>query len=825
MELLAPAGNWESLLAAVSNGADSIYLGGQLFSARHSAENFSSEELKEALFYAHSQGKKLYLAVNTLLDKRELTAALQYIEEMYLEGIDAVIVQDLGLMSILREALPDLPVHASTQMTIHNAEGCQLLYGQGLRRVVLAREMAAGEIQLIKQKVPEMELEVFVHGALCYSYSGQCLFSSMVGQRSGNRGRCAQPCRMPYRLTTGGKKVMLPNQAGPYCLSLSDLCLIDHLETLTGIGVSALKIEGRMKRPEYVATVTRVYRQALDQVLANRPRPQSSAERGDLLKIFNRTFSTGYLFPERKGLLSPRRPNNRGVLVGRVLGQGPDRTASIKLSAPLREGDGIEVWVSRGKAPAVIVKNMLLQGKIVEKAGSGDVVDIQLNGLAAPGDRVFKTHDQDLIDKAWESFKQAGAVRIPVSVQVNARPGLPLEITYTDKDGCSIAVCSRSQAEIAEKHPLDKEVLVEKLGRLGQTPYYLQNLDFNASGPLTVPFRDLNEARREAVAGLIQMRKESFARRHPDRRQFKETVASILRQDVRIPKRNSTRLAVAVSGFEEARAALQAGAQRVYLGLEGLNRRHTPPPREVIDLVHFAGDMGRELVPALPRIQKPGELERWEGLARGQITLMAGNLGSVQWCLQKGVKFLADYSLNIFNPQSLAFILGLGAAGACLSPELDINRLQDFELGDNIEMLVHGDIQLMLSECCIFKQMLEGEKGGCRTFCQNDDICLEDERGYRFPVASDADCRLYIFNSRTLSLIENLERVVEMGIGWLRIEARRSSPEEVQRTTSVYRDVIGKLRAGRRVDLPEYKERLNLAPGSYTRGHFLRGVQ
>ncbi len=824
MELLAPAGSWEALQAAVSNGADSVYLGGQQFSARHSADNFNSEELKEALFYIHSQGKKLYLAVNTLLDKQELDTALQFIFDMYLEGIDAVIVQDLGLINILNRILPDLPVHASTQMTIHNAQGCELLYEQGLHRVVLARELTAKEIATIKNSVPDMELEVFAHGALCYSYSGQCLFSSMVGQRSGNRGRCAQPCRMPYKLVGKNNSIKLPDNTGPYLLSLSDICLIDHVAALAEAGVTAIKIEGRMKRPEYVATATRIYRQALDQLTEKRVW-EGKDQREDLFKIFNRTFSTGYLYSDRKNLLNTQRPNNRGVLVGRILEQGPDRTASIKLSGTLREGDGVEVWVSRGKPPAVIVTNMLIQGQVVKEASAGQIVRLQLNGFAAAGDRVFKTHDEELIGQARASIKQGGDLRIPVDVEVAAQPGFPLGISYRDQDGYQCTVYSHSRVETAEKYPLDIDVLTGKLGRLGQTPYRLQQLRLSTSEPITIPFSELNEARRQAVACLIELRKEAYARKFPDRIQFNKSLAGLLKREYVIPARIKTRLSVAVSGSEEARTALKAGAQRVYVGLEGLTRRKAPSPQEIIDLVNYAQDLGKELIPALPRIQKTEEMDKWKGLADKPSKFLVGNIGALEWCLKNNAEALADYSLNIFNPESLAFLLDLGVQGACLSPELDIKRLQDFRLGDNIEMLVHGDIQLMISECCIFNQLFGGEMGSCRSFCQKQTMYLQDEKKYFFPVATDANCRFYIFNSRSLCLIEYLDRFLQMGVGWLRIEARRSPPEEVRNITSTYRQAIQKLEAGSKTNLSDFKDRLGLDPGSYTRGHFLRGVQ
>lgn len=825
MELLAPAGSPAACRAALANGADSVYLGGKNFSARYSAENFSDEELRRVLFYAHSLKKKVYLTVNTLLDQRELESALHYIGALYREGLDAVIIQDLGLLKALRQVLPALALHASTQMTIHNSQGCQLLKGLGVRRVVLARELSASDIARIKQEANDMELEVFIHGALCYSYSGQCLFSSMVGGRSGNRGRCAQPCRLPYQLLDSRhKKISFPGQTGPHLLSLSDLCLIDQLPVLKACGVESLKIEGRMKRPEYVAVVTRVYREVLDCLDGLGTAPNRDQAKNELLKIFNRTLSHGYFISDEKGLLSSQRPNNRGVLIGRIVSQDSEGTAQIKLSGPISQGDGLEVWVRKGKTPAVVVKTLLQGGTTVEKARAGQVVSLKLNGRASPGDRVFKTHDGQLIDQAQESYAAEEEQYISLNIEASLQKDQPLTLKFIDQDGYTVSVQTANPAQPAQKHALDRDALHDKLSRLGHTPYFLNKLVLIANEPLLVPFSEINEARRRGVEKLTSLRKAAYGRTDPN----PVLLTADIRKALKSRKRSKawSRLSVKVNGPDEARAALEAGAGRVYLSLEGLGGRQKPSSQEIKEIVKLAQSQGREMIPSLPRIQKPGEWEEFGYLAGSAYTLLAGNLGAIQWCLDHDLPVLADFSLNIFNSLSRDLLYEWGVKGCCLSPELDAGRLEALGGGEGLEILVHGDIQLMISECCIFKELLGADGKSCQAFCRQGPFFLEDEKRYRFPMATDAHCRLYVFNSRTLCLMEHLDRLVHIGPEWLRIEAHLEKAEEVYRVTSIYREALEAIQSRKKLDLSAIRRQLTRGTeNQYTRGHFLRGVQ
>lgn len=824
MELLAPAGNWDSLVAALANGADAVYLGGQQFSARQSAANFSDEDLSRAVELARLRDKQIYLTINTLIDESEFGSVLDYAWSVYRLGVNAIIVQDLGLLNALRQAIPDLRIHASTQMTIHNSEGARLLMDMGVARIVLARELTLQDIARIKHDVPEMEFEVFTHGALCFSYSGQCLFSSMVGGRSGNRGRCAQPCRLPYQLLKGPQTALeVVPTPGKHLLSPSDLCLLDYLPDLAAAGVHSLKIEGRMKRPEYVAVVTAVYRQALDLLQARSDYHPAPEWKTQLMQIFNRSLTPGHTIPGSHNVLSMSRPNNRGVYIGRVAAQQGDRT-TIKLSESLSLGDGVEVWVGQGKGPAAIVKEILYNGERVSQGHRGQVVTIPLKGRAAPDDRVFKTHDQALAVHTDESMKRAAQYKYPIDIKVVIAEGRPLEIILGDDRGHQVAVLGSHPAVHAKDRPLEEAVIIEKISRIGNTPFEIRSVHIDYPGSLIIPFSDLNDTRRRALdalltvcLGLPQPGAEAEERFH----QVKHGYRAVHRKK----KSSMPLLTAVVGGCDEAQKAIMAGADRVYLALDGIGSK-PPGMEQMADLIGWARQRGAELVPVLPRIQKPGELDVWQPLTTIDLpSVMAGNLGAVQWCVDHHLPCRADYSLNLFNPASIGWLLDKGLLGGCLSPELNLNQLKSFQHVEKSEILVHGDLILMVSQCCVIREGTQATEGKCAGLCRKHDYALRDEKGYIFPIATDQHCRCYVFNSRRLCLLDALDQVLEIGCEALRIEARRGTAAETAETVAMYHRALQELQRGKRVDLDLMRRVLEQKQGfRTTRGHFFRGV-
>ncbi|WP_202819970.1 DUF3656 domain-containing U32 family peptidase [Calderihabitans maritimus] len=840
-ELLAPAGNMEALMAAVENGADAVYLGGKLFSARHYADNFDDQEMKEALAYSQPRGVKIYVTVNTLLDKRELESAVRFIYRLTQQGINAVIVQDLGLLKILREVLPQLEIHASTQMTVHNSAGCRFLEKHGVKRVVLAREVSLNNIKNIRQKT-DIELETFVHGALCISYSGQCLMSSMIGGRSGNRGRCAQPCRMTYRLVDEKGRELTDKTFGLHLLSPRDLNMLDCLPQLVEAGVRAFKVEGRMKRPEYVATVTRIYRQVLDRYWEN---PEhffvTEREQKELEQIFNRQFTTGYFFGNPgRDLMSYKRPNNRGLFLGRVTGYNAGtKQAIIRLEEPLRRGDGIEVWVSRGSRVGTTVEEIWWKGQKTEEAPAGAEVVLPLTRKVEKGDRVFKTYDRELMARAHKSYSGPGSRKIKVNAMVRAKEGEPLRIELTDPAGRKASAETQFLGEKALKHPLTEEVIRRQLERLGNTPFELGHLEAEIIGNIMVPLSEINKARREAVARLEELRAEEVRLPTVPRAEFEERLQKVL-VEVSDQKRPRTKplLSVVVGDIASLEAALDSGADRIYFGGEQFRSKPPITNRELEEAVEKCRALGKEAVLVMPRIWHEDQVASMVSDLRQVATwhpdgIMVGNLGSLQLvretCPQ--IRIFGDYPLNVFNDHAALFMAEEGIYSITLSPELNFEQLKELSLPVDIslECLVHGFIPLMISEYCAVGAILGERTEGtpCRQVCYQGRFGLKDRMNFIFPLESDQYCRMFVFNPKELCLIEDLPLFMDLGINSLRIEAKKESAEYVRRVVTAYRTAIDEawqLRKDKGT-LTKLKEELEKASAAgFTKGHYYRGV-
>lgn len=824
MELLVPAGNWEAFLAGINNGADAVYIGGKSFSARQYASNFSDEEIQKALDYAHIRERKVYVTVNTLIDQEEFKNALDYIYKLYNFGVDAVIVQDLGLMDAIRHIMPSLRVHASTQMTVHNSLGVEFLHKEGLKRVVLAREMSLEDLRIIRTSVPDVELEVFIHGALCYSYSGQCLFSSLVGGRSGNRGRCAGPCRLPYDLYKDTDKLDVKDKGSHY-LSPADLCAIHLLADLKAIGIDSLKIEGRMKRAEYVAIVTNAYRKAIDQLEGKHPDNHDYED--NLIKVFNRNFSAGYLVKGNEAnFLNTLRPDNRGVYIGRVINQDRHFNAEILLNDELGLGDGIEIGANNGDI-ALIVNEIKLGNRLVDRAQKGSVITLKLQAKVNKNDPVYKNYDKALFDKALKTVNEDD-FKIDVDISLSLEKGKYARLVITDDMGNRAEEMGLIKAEPAQNRPLDEATAKSKVGRLGDTPFRMRNFHFSNPDNVLVPFSDLNDTRRRAYKSLLEMRLHKTA---PDYEELTaEDFSSYKNTFLKLTPNlqdSPAKLSVFVSSIEDARLAVKAGADIVYVGLEGISTHKKVNSRQLLEVIEWAKGEGTKVVPALPKIQKPTDQDLGEGLLKqGCKEFMAGNLGSLYWCRKNNIKVTADYTLNFFNPYALRYIIEKGIERVCLSPELTLKQMAGFPDLSKAELIVHGDLILMTSQYCMLSGVLsQGEKPCQGRFCRRNDYYLQDDKGYRFPVVTDAFCRFYLLNSRTLCIIDHLHKLIKLKPYALRIEAHRLKGKQLTSTISIYRQAIGEINNNQKPDLPEYKKELeSISNSSFTKGHYYRGV-
>lgn len=815
IELLAPAGSWEALEAAVNAGADAVYMGGRAFGARAYASNFDKEEMAKAVYFAHMHRVRLYVTVNTLVDDSELGELADYLLFLNNVGVDGIIVQDLGVIRLARRIVPELPLHASTQMTITNSGGVDFAVAAGMERSVLARELSLKEIDAACKR--GTEIETFIHGALCVCYSGQCLMSSLIGGRSGNRGRCAQPCRLPYKLlNVKGEDMLSGKDAGQYLLSPKDMNTLHILPQLIETGVVSYKIEGRMKRPEYVAVVVDAYRRAIDSYLAgNYHVPEEDF--ANIEQIFNRDFTTAYMVNRPgKEMMSDRRPNNRGVLVGRVAKLDKQRNkAVIKLEKELHLGDGLEFWVSVGGRVGTTVTEMLRNGAVVESAASGEQVTIDVPKGVRLNDRVFRTLDSRLMAYAGQFFGTDAKKRISVDVVVTAKLGQPMTVVMTDDEGNVGYGETDFIVEAARKRALDEATVRKQMDRLGSTEYFLSSMQFIHDENVMVPMSEMNEARRMACEALDAARLEAFAPSRTLVHGYKEQ----LTPNAHRHRWSAGKLTVHCDSVAKVNVALQAGAERILFGGDCFN--HQLPANSDYDRVtEMCRKAGREVAFATPRIIKEAQLTYfdklfalWQELEPDLVYINNNGL----WPLTQKypqLKPVADMSLNIFNSQALQFWQENGAVSAVLSPELTMTQVEHLTSVSTLplECIIQGRLEMMVSEYCVGGSFLgDLHKGECRFNCR-EQLFLGDRKEARFPIATDQFCHMHILNAHELSLVASVQHMAEMGVASLRIDGRNYEEAKLAELIELYRKVLGGA-----VEAPE-----NL-PGT-TRGHYYRGV-
>lgn len=816
IELLAPAGSWEALEAAVNAGADAVYMGGKDFGARQYASNFDREEMQKAVYFAHMHRVRLYITVNTLVDDSELKELADYLLFLSNVGIDGIIVQDMGVIRLARQIVPDLPLHASTQMTVTNSAGVELAAQAGMERVVLARELSMDEINKICHGT-DTEIEVFIHGALCVCYSGQCLMSSLIGGRSGNRGRCAQPCRLPYKLVNASGDLLEGKDAGQYLLSPKDMNTLEILPQLIEAGVASYKIEGRMKRPEYVAVVVDAYRRAIDSYLAG----DYSVPEQDLAnieQIFNRDFTTAYLLGRPgKEMMSDRRPNNRGVLVGRVVKLDKAKNkATIKLDKDLHLDDGLEFWVSVGGRVGTTVTSLSQNGEEVITAPAGTQVTIDVPHGIKMNDRVFRTFDNQLMTYAAKFFGEKAKRRIPVSVLVTAKLGSPMTVLLTDDEGNTGYGETAFIVELARKHALNEETVRKQIDRLGTTEYELADLALECDENVMVPMSEINEARRLATEALDAARLEAFAPARPQRHK----VPRELVPQEKISRSRHAMLTVHVDTPAKAQVALGAGADYIIFGGDVFNSDQLTEKdyRAVAEVVR---GYGKSWAVATPRIVKEGQLpyfvklfSLWEALQPDAVYI--SNNGLWQLAKKRGCKvpLWADMSLNIYNDQNLEFWREQGAVGATLSAELTMAQVEHLAAVSplSVECMVQGRIEMMVSEYCVGGSFLgDLHEGTCKFNCR-EQLFLSDRKDAQFPIVTDQNCRMHILNAHDLSMLTNVKHMEAIGVQRLRMDARNYSNEATAELVALYKQVLN-----------GYKEVSENLPRT-TRGHYFRGV-
>jgi len=827
-ELLAPAGTFDAVRAALANGADAVYLGAERFNARDDGAQLTMDELEQACRLAHARGARVYLTFNVLFKPAELREALLHLGDCIDRGIDAAIVQDLGAVRLVRHAYPGLEIHGSTQMTVHDPAGARVLRELGVDRVVLARENTLDDLRAIRLAVPELGLETFIHGALCISYSGQCYMSGMISERSANRGACAQSCRKDYLLTDAVTGEELDRG---YLISAKDLAAGEHLEAIAELGIGCLKIEGRKKKPEYVATVTHAYREFLDRLAEGKWTPPKPEEVQPLVQIFSRGF-TGGMYGGRDGreYITRAQPDNRGAELGRVVGHEGDEIL-VSVSQPIGPGDGLGFEHPHG--PGLGNTGFLVTRVRTVRQRDGRTIQAIPAGAEVPtGWVVVRSSQAALLEQARSSYaaveKHPAAPRVPLDAAVAGTAGSPLTLTCT-ADGETVTVESRLPLGPAEKRPLDEAKLREQLGRLGETPFELDLLELSALDPgLFLPVSALNDVRQEAVRQLLLRRDRARQARRTAREAAVTAAISLpcFGADT-APGGPSAeppcQLTAEVFTLDDARAAAGAGADEI--SLDVFLRHPTPPVSRVRELADEIRSRGKLLRLRTPTIIRPAErrtIDKWLGLG---TPILSGHLGLVAELGRAGRDVVADYAVNCFNQHSAGELFRLGARRIVLSIELTAREMVQVSApwgGRGFEVFVFGRPEGMTLEHCVLSAAFDREVATCRDLCvqKHPNVELTDPAGYVFPVATDSACRNRLLHSRPVDGSEYLPTLWANGLRRYRLVFNLPG-DPVAEVTAAYRAMVDALQAGHQADVHAVRA---ITGTAFTRGHFSRAV-
>ena len=803
IELLAPVGSFDALKAAVQNGANAVYLGGKDFSARASANNFDREELIEAVKYAHIRDVRVFVTTNTLIKQDEIEDFVEYAKFLYDIDVDALIMQDIGVAMLIHDLLPDFELHASTQMVAHSLEDVQYLESIGFKRVVLARELTVDEIKYICDNT-NVDIEIFVHGALCVCYSGGCLMSSMIGNRSGNRGRCAQPCRQKYTMIdiSTGEEI---HSNGEYLLSTKDLNTIEDVDKIIETGVLSLKIEGRMKKPEYVATVINSYRNAIDEYQATKKVNISTETMEDLYTIFNRKFTKGLILGEvGEDVMNSNVPNNQGLYVGKVVDYNKKaKRLKIKLEGTLKKGDGINLG---GGTIGRIIK-----GKEIAQIGyKGETIELDFIGEARKNQPVFKTSDTNLIDKAQKTYTQDKEfAKSLIDAEITIKLGEYPELKLIDKNNNSVTVKGDKLVEKALKVALGEEKIETQIKKLGNTPYELDDLKINLDEGVSMPISLINQMRREAIELLDE------ARIPVKDRAYKDSKIKYSPKKYAKNINSNSKIRVKINNIEALKSIINLDIDMIYY-------------EDVATLeqaMAMATANNKKLIYSAPRIVRNKEYKRLEKsneYCKENVQISA--LGQVKYYKEnsENVSFDVDYYLNPFNSETINHYKKEGATTVCISQELNIHEIKETTKYTDmeIETVAYGYIPMMLSEYCpmgVVARSCKKDKR-CAT-CKESKYVLRDFKGEEYRISQDLFCRSTIYNSIANCLINNLDELSDAGINVFRLDFTHESPELISKITKAF---INTVNNDFYVDIDDQEIFDNMET---TLGHLYKGVE
>lgn len=814
VELLAPAGNMECLHAAVKAGADAVYLGAGHFNARRGADNFSLENLAEACDYAHLRGVKIYLTLNTVVLPSELPDALELARQAYRCGVDAFIVQDIGISIELSRIMPDVEVHVSTQMNIHDEDGLRAAAALGATRVTLARELSLAEIARLHELAEELgvELESFAHGALCVCYSGQCFMSSLVGGRSANRGRCAQACRLPYELHNRALRKTL-DAPGEHLLSPKDLCTANLIPELLHAGVASLKIEGRMKSPEYVQAVVGVYRAVIDRVEAaidrdgidsvvasDAPELRASEEEMNVLsEAFSRGFTTAYLKGKRGNeIMSYGRPNNRGVFVGRVA-KVREGLVFIDPETELHVGDLIEFWTNRGHFVHTIGEFK------TDRAGR---VFFPVERAVGKGDRVFRVRNAEAAFVDDDKLPS-----VAVCARAELRIGQPALLTFTVAAGDASVTVEGPEVEAARTKAITEEEVREHIDRMGTTPFYLSSLEIDLDEGVGMGFSMLHKLRARAAEEL-----QETILAHYHARKLERTPSRAFAPVVR---KGWCKVAALATNPACARAAKRAGADLIYVPAANYRRGEAVIAGQLSDTAEQAG-YPKQCIPVLSTVSQMFDEEKRNGFdiwkrVKADKPVMVENLGQLLHATEMGAAPEVGPHIPVTNKLDLQAMADLGAQRVWLSPELSLVQIE--ELGDMAPMplglTIMGQTELMVTEHCLLMS-----QGPCNQKCaecarRKSPHYLKDRKGYEMPVITDCTGRSHLYNAVQMDVAHLMPEIIGAGVSTVLVDTTLMNVKETTEKVA---------RAVRARDIAQKDGNKVAKAEGATSGHLFRGV-
>ena len=807
MELLAPAGTMENFMAALESGADAIYLGGKVFNARAHAANFGIDELREAVRLAHILDVSVYVTVNILIGDTELGELENYLKDLDSIGVDAIIVQDLAVAEIAKRVAPNIHLHGSTQMTAATLDAVRFYESLGFTRVVLARELSLKEIQHICKHC-KAEIEVFVHGALCVCYSGQCLMSSFIGGRSGNRGACAQPCRLPYELLDSKGESVLPKHEA-YLLSPKDLNYSEHMNELVAAGVTSFKVEGRMKKVSYVRQVIGTYRAILDDASIH------ENQRKALASGFNRGFSTAYLEDTvGRQMMTVVAPNHQGKPIGESYTKKGE--VYLSLTEPIEQGSLVKILQSNGSVTYytvddewTCVSDTLYKGRPAE-------------GLAV-GQLYLASTPKNTKSRGLQEFTRKYDMSVYLSVGSNGETN-NTELTAILDSGLSVTVTNEYVPAIANKVPTSLEKVTEQLGRLGNTLFRLSYVDI-PDGPYMWPASVLNALRRDAVTAL----ETALITHHVESWQALQVTGDVdydFKAQHELSYDTCPMISARVDEIEGVKAAIAGGAQKIVFGGDRLSR--TPYALSIYDEVaRLCAQSDVICTFATPRVVKDDEVEAYKHTLEAIVQAHPDSISihvpqALLWLRELGYTgaIEADTGLNIFNTPTLHFWEQLHMS--CVNPSQELTLKQITELAKHshvpIEMMIHGYTEMMISEYCAIASFVgTGSKVNCPMPCVKESYSLKDRKGEIFPIRTDPYCRMHIMNSHEMDMRAYVPMLLQKGISILRVDGRHMKPSYVKDIVSQYVGI-----ATGTMEAPPKK--IDSQGESITRGHYFRGI-